>query len=156
MAIVTTKTLTVKSPAFGPNESIPSKFTCEGDNVSPELRVDNIPSETGCLALIMDDPDASSGTFDHWIMWNIPVTDKIAENKAPGVQGKNGRGENKYTGPCPPIGTHHYHFKIFALDKMLDLQEGSGKQELLRAMEGHIIAKGELVGLYKKNNTAKK
>ena len=98
----------------------------------------------------MDDPDAPSGTFDHWIMWNIPPIDKIEENSAPGIQGINSKNQNKYYGPCPPSGTHHYHFRIYALDTKLDIPEKSDKKALLKALEGHIIATGELIGVYKK------
>ena len=150
MAIMVNKELVVESPAFKANGTIPSKYTCDGKNISPELHVSMIPSGTVSLALIMDDPDAPKGTFDHWIMWNIPVQDKISEDSAPGMQGKNGKGDNKYTGPCPPSGTHHYHFRVYALDTKLNLAEGSDKQALLKAIEGHILATGEIVGLYKR------
>jgi Raf kinase inhibitor-like YbhB/YbcL family protein len=154
MTIVINKTLTIKSPAFANNDFIPSKYTCDGSNINPELNVKDIPADTRSLALIMDDPDAPKGTFDHWIMWNIPVKDKIEENTSPGAQGKNGKGENRYTGPCPPSGTHHYHFKIYALDTKLDLPVSTDKQALLSAIEGHILASGELIGVYK-NKTEK-
>jgi Raf kinase inhibitor-like YbhB/YbcL family protein len=150
MSIATTKTLTVSSPAFSNNGSIPSKYTCDGSNINPELMIKDIPTDTKSLVLIVDDPDAPKGTFDHWVMWNIPVKDKIDENSAPGTQGKNGKSENKYTGPCPPSGTHHYHFKVYALDTKLELPASTNKEALLKAIEGHILASGELIGLYKK------
>lgn len=143
-------TLTIKSSAFGANEMIPSKYTCTGENINPELSITGIPSGAESLALIMDDPDAPNGDFVHWVMWNIPVQNEIAENSAPGVQGTNGRGDVGYTGPCPPSGTHHYHFKVYALDANLDLPASTDKQRLLKAMEGHILEKGELIGLFKK------
>jgi hypothetical protein len=150
-ATAMTKThLTVKSPAFGPSDHIPARYTCDGEGINPELIIENVPDNVRTLALIMEDPDAAKGTFDHWIMWNIPVTKKIAENSAPGTQGQNGKKENKYAGPCPPSGTHHYHFKIYALDKQLDLPSGSDKKALLKAMEGHILGEGELIGLYQR------
>jgi hypothetical protein len=152
MVFTLTKTLTVKSPEFTDGELIPYKFTCDGENINPEITVENVPEGTMTLALIMEDPDAPKGTFDHWIMWNMPVTKTIHENSAPGMQGKNGRGENKYTGPCPPSGTHHYHFKVYALDMKLDISDNSDKHTLLNAMEGHILAQGELVGLYRRKN----
>ncbi len=142
--------LKVTSPAFAENEFIPSKYTCTGSNINPELDIADIPKEAKCLIIIMDDPDAPNGTFTHWMTWNIPVTTVINENSSPGIEGKNGRKENKYTGPCPPSGTHHYHFKVFALSKELDLPKDVDRTELLNAMEAHVIAKGELVGLYKK------
>jgi Raf kinase inhibitor-like YbhB/YbcL family protein len=129
---------------------IPAKYTCSGSNINPELTIKDIPSEAKSLALIVEDPDAPNGTFDHWIMWNIPVKEKIEENSVPGTQGKNGKNENKYMGPCPPSGTHHYHFGIYALGSKLDLPAGTDKKGLLKAMEGNILGKGELVGLYKK------
>jgi len=143
-------TMTLKSGAFEDNHTIPVKYSCDGSNINPPLNIQGMPMSTKSLALIVDDPDAPNGTFDHWIMWNIPPKDKIEENSAPGVQGKNGKGENKYTGPCPPNGTHHYHFKIFALDKMLDLSSASGKKELENAMQGHILSSAELIGLFER------
>lgn len=142
--------LSVKCPAFGENEMIPVKYTCSGENINPEISISGIPAETKSLALIMDDPDAPSGDFVHWVMWNILTDGKISENSAPGVQGVNDFGENKYGGPCPPSGTHHYHFKIYALDTKLELPAETDKQGLLKAMEGHVLASGELVGLFKK------
>ena len=148
---IDTATLVVESPEFGENGMIPDKFACEGENVNPTLNIRNIPKETRSLALIMDDPDALHGTFDHWIVWNIAPTNTIAENTVPGVVGKNGNEENNYTGPCPPSGTHHYHFKVFALDTMLDLPENeTDKAALEKAMEGHIIGSGVLIGLFEK------
>lgn len=144
------KTLTIKSPAFENNGSIPSKYTCDGSNINPAITIDEIPTETVSLALVLDDPDAPNGTFDHWVMWNIPPTQMIEENSNPGSEGKNGMKENKYIGPCPPKGTHHYHFKVYALDTKLDLEDNTDKKVLEKAMEGHILANGELIGLYKK------
>ncbi|HTA83597.1 MAG TPA: YbhB/YbcL family Raf kinase inhibitor-like protein [Bacteroidia bacterium] len=150
MSIVLNATLTVKSPVFADSGPIPAKYTCDGSNVSPELHIINTPPETKSLALIVDDPDAPGGTFVHWVMWNIPPAEIIKENTAPGIQGRNGKNENKYYGPCPPKGTHHYHFHIYALDTKLDIPTKTDKQALLLAMEGHIIASGELMGTYKK------
>ena len=143
-------TMTVKSPAFKHNETIPDKYTCQGQSINPEIDIEGIPEKTKTLALIMDDPDAPNGTFDHWVMWNIPRAPMIAENSAPGKQGKNGKHENKYTGPCPPSGTHHYHFNVYALDSELSLGADADKSALEKAMEGHILAKAEMIGLYKK------
>jgi Raf kinase inhibitor-like YbhB/YbcL family protein len=150
MAIILNKPLIVESPAFANNELIPAKYTCVGSNINPALVITNIPNGTKSLALIIDDPDAPNGTFDHWIMWNIPVIAVIDENSAPGIQGKNGKGENKYIGPCPPSGTHHYNFKVYALDTKLDLPVGSDKNALLKTMDKHILASGGLIGLFKK------
>ena len=150
VASMSSKTLTVTSPAFKENEMIPAKYTCIGEDINPEISITGIPEEAKSLALIMDDPDAPSGDFVHWVMWNIPTDGKIAENSAPGEQGLNGMDENKYKGPCPPSGTHHYHFKVYALDTKLELSNETDKQGLLKAMEGHVLSSGELVGLFKK------
>lgn len=144
-------TLTVSSPAFGANAMIPSKFTCEGANISPALHLGEFPSQTKSLAIILHDPDAPHpGGFTHWVAWNIDPMQDIPENYKGGVQGLNGAGKAGYTGPCPPTGTHHYHFMVYALDTRLDLNTGSGQAELEKAMPGHVLASGDLVGLYKK------
>jgi len=130
-------------------EVIPDKFTCKGEDINPKLMISEIPASAKTLALIMDDPDAPMGTWVHWVMWNIPLGN-INENSAPGTQGVNSWGKNKYGGPCPPSGTHRYFFKVYALDTTLKLPEGSTKQELLQAMKSHIIAQAELIGLYSK------
>lgn len=148
---VSNKTLIIESPAFTDNGFIPAKYTCEGLNINPALTIRDIPDEAKSLALIMDDPDAPNGTFDHWVMWNIPPAEGIEENSAPGKQGKNGKKENKYTGPCPPSGIHHYHFKIYALNTKLNLKDNTDKNALKKAMEGHIIGVGKLVGKYQKS-----
>ncbi len=138
------------SAVFKDEGSIPAKYTCDGDNISPPLEIEGIPEDTASLALVVDDPDAPGSTFDHWVVWNIPAsTQKIAEGEQPnGVKGKNDFGDLMYGGPCPPSGTHSYRFKIYALDTKLDLEEGSTKNELENAMDGAIIAKDVLVGNY--------
>lgn len=143
-------TLTVTSPAFSNNGAIPLVYSCKGLNINPPLSIGEIPPGAKSLALIVDDPDAPKGTFDHWVMWNIPVTSHIDERSAPGVQGLNGKKENSYTGPCPPEGTHHYHFKVYALDRMLDLVKETDKAGLEKAMKDHVLAEGELTGLFGK------
>jgi Raf kinase inhibitor-like YbhB/YbcL family protein len=143
------KELSLKSPAFEPNKLIPKKYTCDGENINPPLTIEGIPKETKTLALVVDDPDAPSGTFDHWIVWNIPTsTSKIGENSVPGVEGMNSAKERSYFGPCPPSGTHRYFFKVYALDAELSLGANSKKKDVEKAMQGHILAKGELIGLY--------
>ncbi|MBV9617630.1 MAG: YbhB/YbcL family Raf kinase inhibitor-like protein [Verrucomicrobia bacterium] len=132
---------------------IPEKFSKNGRNVSPELHIEGAPAETKSLVLIVDDPDAPVGLFTHWLVWNIDLkTSEIAEGSAPSgvVQGKNDFGEMGYAGPQPPSGTHRYYFKIFALDKTLDLKSGAKRQEVGAAMKGHIIAQGQLMGKYSK------
>ncbi|UAY53685.1 YbhB/YbcL family Raf kinase inhibitor-like protein [Ferruginibacter albus] len=153
MAIATASStqLTVSSSAFKNGDYIPKKYTCEGDNVNPPITISNIPAGTKTFALIEEDPDATKGTFDHWVIWNIsPAKTDIKENTAPGEEGLNGSGKKGYTGSCPPAGTgiHHYHFKVFALDKELSLESTTIKQELMGAMQGHIIEQAELIGLY--------
>jgi Raf kinase inhibitor-like YbhB/YbcL family protein len=141
--------LIVKSSAFENNKLIPSKYSCDGEEISPPITVEGIPPQTKTVALILDDPDAPRGTFDHWIVWNIPPTGKIAENSVPGTQGLNSAGQQTYIGMCPPSGTHRYFFKVYALDTKLDLKANSTKKkDLEKAMQGHILAKGELIGLY--------
>jgi Raf kinase inhibitor-like YbhB/YbcL family protein len=150
MATVLNKPLVIKSSAFGNNEWIPEKYTCIGSNINPALTISDIPNGTKSLVLIVDDPDAPNGTYTHWIMWNIPVITAIGENSAPGTQGKNSKGENKYFGPCPPSGIHHYNFKVYALDTKLEIPIVSDKNILLKAMDKHILASGVLIGLFKK------
>jgi len=141
----------LESSAFEHNGSIPSKYTCDGNNVSPPLRISEIPSEAKSLVLIMDDPDAPVGVWDHWLVWNIPPeTAEIAEGQEPeGVIGKNTGGKLGYQGPCPPDREHRYFFKLFALDTQLDLPpETADKKDLEAAMEGHILGQTELMGRY--------
>jgi len=143
--------LNVKSPAFGNNKPIPSKYSCDGDEVNPPLTIEGIPPATKTLALVVDDPDAPMGTFDHWIVWNIPPEGKITENSVPGTQGTNSRSQQSYIGMCPPSGTHRYFFKVYALDTRLDLKpKQTHKKDLEKAMQGHILVKGELIGLYRR------
>ena len=141
----------ITSPEFQYNDSIPSKFTCQGEDINPQLIIEDFPKDTKTLALIMDDPDAPMGTWVHWVVFNIPVIPRIEENSIPGTQGKNTAGKLKYHGPCPPSGTHRYFFKIYALDMELPLSEGASKGALEKVMQGHILDKTELIGLYKKH-----
>jgi len=137
--------------AFQEGGNIPSKFTCDGSDASPGLNFSGAPVEAKSLALIVDDPDAPSGLFTHWIAWNIdPKASVIGESSSPAgaVQGTNDFGKSGYGGPCPPSGTHRYYFKIFALDRALDLKPGARRKELDAAMSGHVIAQGELMGRY--------
>ena len=138
------------SPEFQNNKLIPKKFTCQGDDVNPPLVIEDIPKDAKSLALIVDDPDATTGTWVHWIVFDIPVVSKIEENSIPGKQGTNDFGRKDYGGPCPPSGTHRYFFKIYALKEKLNLDEGSRKEDLEEIMQEHILAKAELIGLYKK------
>jgi Raf kinase inhibitor-like YbhB/YbcL family protein len=143
----------ITSSAFQQGENIPAKFTCDGDNHSPSLQFHEIPSAARSLVLIVDDPDAPGGLFTHWLIWNIdPKTTAMAEGSAPhGVQGANDFGKVGYGGPCPPSGTHRYFFKIFALDRELDLSAGAKRSQLDAQMKGHVIAQGELMGRYSRH-----
>jgi Raf kinase inhibitor-like YbhB/YbcL family protein len=151
VTIFTSVSLTVTSPDFAQNGPIPSKFTCEGDNSSPALHIGGLPANTKSLAIIMHDPDAPmQGGFTHWVTFNIdPVADIPAKFNG-GVQAMNGMSKPGYIGPCPPSGKHHYHFMVFALDSKLDLSSSAGKADLEKAIQGHVLAQGELVGLYQK------
>ena len=147
---VSYKQLKISSPSFKENGFIPEKYTCDGMNVNPSLNIEHIPEKTRCLAIVVDDPDAPVGTWVHWVMWDIPVTHHLKENDAPGMQGMNDFSKHVYSGPCPPNGTHHYFFKVYALDCILDLPVSSNKYNLEKAMSGHILGFGELIGLYKR------
>jgi len=139
------------STVFSQNGHIPPAYTCEGKNVNPPLKVKNIPNGTKTLALILEDPDAPRGVFDHWIVWNISPNEAIAEASNPGVSGTNSFGKTGYGGPCPPSGVHRYFFRVFALNSELDLMAGSTKQELLDAIKGHVLSAAELMGHYQKH-----
>jgi len=146
----------VSSEAFEEGGMIPAKYTCDEDDISPPLAWDSIPEGTKTLALICDDPDAPMGTWVHWVLFNLPVDiSELPENVPPerelengAKQGTNDFGRIGYGGPCPPGGTHRYYFKLCALDAVLDLEAGARKPQLLEAMEGHILAKGQLMGRY--------
>ncbi len=141
----------VTSSEFTESEEIPEKYTCDGKNASPPLTIDNIPDNTKSLVLIVDDPDAPSGTFTHWIVWNIPPNiHNIREFDKPGVVGTNDFGKIDYGGPCPPSGTHRYFFNVYALDKELELSEGSTRDEVENAMKGSVTEKKALIGTYTK------
>jgi Raf kinase inhibitor-like YbhB/YbcL family protein len=142
----------VKSPAFENNKLIPAKYTCDGADVNPHLTIEGVPDETKGLVLVVDDPDAPMGTFDHWVVWNIPPdTREIEEKTIPGTEGISSYRKHAYGGPCPPYGTHRYFFKVYALDVELDLRTNSTKKDVEKAMKGHILAEGVLVGLYRRS-----
>jgi Raf kinase inhibitor-like YbhB/YbcL family protein len=146
------KKLVVKSPAFENNHLIPAKYTCDGDNVNPPLTIEGVPEGAKSLVLIVDDPDAPMGTWNHWVVWNIPPTArKIEENTVPGTEGISTYRKHAYGGPCPPYGTHRYFFKVYALDAKLDLTGNSKKNNVEKAMVSHVLAEGELVGLYRRS-----
>lgn len=147
----------IQTTAFKPGGDIPRKFTCAGQNVSPALRWTEPPAGTASFALIMDDPDAPMSTWVHWIAYDLPAgTRQLSEGvpKGDGLQGGGRQGRNDfpevgYGGPCPPPGKpHRYYFKLYALDKKLDLKAGATKHEVEQAMKGHVLAKAELMGRY--------
>lgn len=147
------KLMKISSTAFTYGASIPSKYTCDGDNINPPLHIEHIPADTKCLVIIVEDPDAPSGLFVHWLVWNIPVTHQIQENIVHGMQGLNSFGNHKYGGPCPPSGTHRYFFKVYALTELLDINSNSSHQILEEAISGLINGYGEHMGRYKKINS---
>ncbi len=142
---------------FKSGGDIPRKYTCDGSNVSPGLKVFNVPEDAKTLAIIVDDPDAPIGTFVHWVAWNISVNGREVEipeavprENSFMLQGLNDFRRMGYDGPCPPPGhsKHRYHFKVYALDTTLTLRPGARKKDLERAMKGHILDQAEIVGLY--------
>ncbi len=139
------------SPAFAEGELIPSKYTCDGEDISPPLHIKNAPLPAQSLVLIVDDPDASGGDWVHWLVWNIPPrTQEVPEGSVPpgAAEGVTSFGRVGWGGPCPPAGIHRYHFKLYAVARALVLPPQAGKAELVRALEGHILAQAQLVGLY--------
>ena len=144
-------TIQLTSPAFSEGGAIPKKFTCDADNVSPQLAWSGVPSETKSLVLIVDDPDAPSGDWVHWVLYDLPpeLTGLAEGIKGVGVDGVNDFRKPGYGGPCPPRGSNHrYFFKLYALDTRLNLKPGASKAEVEKDMGGHILAQGQLVGIY--------
>lgn len=150
---LSTNLLTLASPVFTQGEPIPSPYTCDGADVPPPLTWQDVPTDVGSYALIMDDPDAPRGTWIHWVLYNIPADAQELPDGEPsgtGVQGENSWGDLGYGGPCPPGDEHRYFFKLYALDTELDLEAGADKEALLAAMEGHVLAQGQLMGVYER------
>jgi len=148
----------LSSAAFEESGKIPAKYTCDGANINPPLEISDVPSTTKSLALIMEDPDVPKdlrpdGMWDHWVVFNIPPgTAEIPEGQEPpGTHGSGTSGNQNYFGPCPPDREHRYFFKLFALDRELDLHEKATKPELEKAMEGHVLEKTELMGRYERS-----
>src|SRR2546426_12804299 len=148
----------VTSTAFNEGQPIPKQYTCDGVNISPPLEWSGVPKTAKTIAIVCDDPDAPGGTWVHWMLYNLPADNiGLVENlpatetlKAGGFQGKNDFSKTGYGGPCPPSGTHRYFFKIYALDSELPLKAGATKEELMKAMEGHIVLQGQLVATYRR------
>ncbi len=150
----------ISSSAFSHEQKIPTRFTCDGQDISPPLSWQQVPSETKSLVLICDDPDAPMGTWVHWVFYDIPPgVSQLPENIEPaqhpavgGTQGTSDFGRIGYGGPCPPSGTHRYFFKLYALDTVLDLPPGQTKKQVLAAMQGHVLAEATLMGKYSRSN----
>ena len=141
----------LSSPAFQDSGLIPQKFTCQGDNISPELNWSEAPASTKSFALIMDDPDAPGGTFTHWVLFDIPAaTIQLAEGQPPiGIGGNNGLSQTGYMGPCPPSGIHRYYFRLYALDvPTLNLKEGASRSDVETALKNHVIGTADAMGRY--------
>jgi|SRR5690349_1003914 len=155
-----TVSLQLTSDAFVNGQSIPTKYACTGRNISPALVWTEPPAETQSFALIVDDPDAPMGTWVHWVLFNIPADRRRLEEDLPVsgknvdpnaiYVGKNSSGNTHYDGPCPPSGTHRYYFKLYALDTTVDLLPGATKEQVLKALEGHILGQAELMGTFSK------
>ena len=142
--------LRISSPAFVEDGLIPATYTCDGVDTNPAIHIEGIPGQAKTLAIIVDDPDAPHGTWAHWVAWNIPVSSQIKENTAIATEGVNDFGKHRYNGPCPPSGTHHYHFKVYALNGSLTLSTSTNKKGLEHAMAGHILAFGDMTGRYER------
>lgn len=152
----TPQTFKLTSPAFEADAFIPAEFTCDGADQSPALSWETPPSQTQSLALFVEDPDAPSGTFVHWVVYDLPTQTRSLPAAIPnqpfltpgGVQSKNDFGQYGYRGPCPPSGTHRYFFKLYAVDIVLDLPPGTPHAKVSAALKGHILAEAELIGRY--------
>jgi Raf kinase inhibitor-like YbhB/YbcL family protein len=152
------KSIVIESASFIQNQSIPSKYTCDGPNVSPPLEWKNIPEKAKSIVLICDDPDAPAGVWVHWVCYDIPpvktsIFEGIPKSDSLPMGGKQGItdfGSIGYGGPCPPSGTHRYFFKIYAIDRLLGLPAGKTKKDIERAIKGHILAQGQVIGVYSK------
>ena len=149
----------LSSPAFNEGDKIPPRFTCQGEDISPQLDWEGVPQGTKSLALIMDDPDAPGKVFTHWIIFNLPPGSQGLTEALPtpprlpdgSLHGINDFGRTGYGGPCPPPGfPHHYRFTLYALDKSLDSEAGASKEQVLKAAEGHILAHSRLTGTYQR------
>ena len=142
------KELKISSHSFKHGDKIPKKYTCDGEDINPQISIHGILEEAKSLVLIVDDPDAPMGTWDHWVVWNIDPENIIEESSIPGVEGMNDFERTSYGGPCPPTGTHRYFFKVYALDTLLSLDSHAAMHDVEEAMKGHILAQGSLIGLY--------
>jgi Raf kinase inhibitor-like YbhB/YbcL family protein len=152
--IINTKIMKIESSAFAENQNIPVKYSCDGEGVNPPLQISGVPEKAQSLALTVADPDAPNGLWVHWVVWNIPVeTKEIVENSMPqgAIQGQGSNGQKIYSGPCPPSGTHHYIFTLYALDAKITLPSYSSLADLTHAMQDHVLEQVQLTGLYSRN-----
>lgn len=140
----------IGSKAFEDGGVIPARYTCDGDGINPPLQFSNIPEGTQSLVLIVDDPDAPGGTYDHWLVWNIPPASEIPEGIQPGISGNNSDGKTGFHPPCPPDGEHRYFFYAYALSSNIEVPAGADRETLERAIQGHILANASLMGRYTK------
>jgi len=147
------KSLTVTSDAFQANQAIPSEYTCDGAQQTPPLSWSGVPGEAKSIAILVEDPDAPKGTFAHWIVTNIPPheTSLSANGSLPqgAVAAKNDKGATGYAAPCPPSGTHHYHFRVYALDRTIP--QPASRAAFMKEIKGHVLAQGDLVGTYSRS-----
>lgn len=155
---VAESSLRLVSPAFNDGAKIPDEYTCKGKNISPPLSIAGVPDSAKSLVLIMHDPDAVNGDFTHWLVWDIPAKEKaMTSGDVPigSIQGVNGSGKNGYMGPCPPkgTGTHNYTFDLYALDTTLSLKSDSGRTDIEKALEAHVIGQTSLTGTYSADQT---
>ena len=144
-------TINIASPVFQNGGNIPQKYTCQGENINPPLVISNIPAKAKSLVLIVDDPDAPGGVWNHWLVWNInPHQEKINEDSLPegAITGINDFGKAEYGGPCPPSGVHRYFFRLYALNARINLSAGAKRSNLDQVIRGKIISQGELMGKY--------
>ncbi len=139
------------SPVFSEGGEIPSRYTCDGEDISPPLEIEDLPEGAESLALVMDDPDAPGRTFVHWVAYDIDPADRFEEAASVGTGGLNHFGTKAYGGPCPPSGSHRYVFKLYALDRKLGREAGLSKEELLEEIEGSILAEARLTGTYQRS-----
>lgn len=149
--IKTIGSIVLKSPAFVEGDMIPARYTCDGRDIIPPLEFENIPPEAKSLVIVLDDPDSPTGVWDHWVIFNVTPVSSIDEAQEPqGVQGGNSWGRMGYGGPCPGRGQHRYVFRVYALDTELPLASGAVRSEIDKAMQGHVLAQGELMGRYER------
>jgi Raf kinase inhibitor-like YbhB/YbcL family protein len=145
------RSMRITSRAFEPGADIPRRFTCDGQDVSPPLAIEDIPPAAVSLVLVMDDPDAPGGTWDHWVAYDIPVVGVVEEAVGQlGTAGRNSWGRTGYGGPCPPRGSHRYIFTVYALDTRLGLPAGAQKPRVQDALKGHVLDRAQLVGRYRR------